>query len=94
MVSDMDTLADREPRGLAADLDDLPIRYEAARRCLFGAWIKTLSHDEQAAVWRAVRSAKPYRLVADAITRNGYPVSGTTINNHRVGNCNSCRADS
>ena len=91
----MDTPANRDTAaaGLTAALDNLPTRYAYARRCQFGAWLRTLSPDERDAVWRAVRSDKPYRLVADAITNSGYRVSGTTINNHRIDNCNSCKAN-
>lgn len=79
-----------DPAALDAALDAIPTPYSGNRKCRFAAWTDTLDAALAAKVWAAVMGDRSYREVAKAITRGGYSVSPSTINNHRKGECVSC----
>lgn len=79
--------------GLADDLASIAPR--PARRCQFAAWLETLDTGVRDLVIASVLDKDPgkpkaARQVAAAISRNGYTVSKSTIENHRKGECGSC----
>ena len=77
---------------LADALDALPAGSPTGR-CRFGAWLDTLDPEDAARIWALVQSTViPYRTLATTISRHGYNVSPSTINNHRKGDCGTCRS--
>ncbi len=75
---------------LAEDLASVPALHRSTKKCSFGQWVASLDPADQDAVWSAVRGDRAVRKVAEAISRT-YTVSASTILNHRVGVCVSCR---
>jgi hypothetical protein len=74
---------------LSDALDALPL--VPKRGCAFGEWLGGLPPEDAAGVRRAIASKKSARLLAEVITKHGYSVSSSTINNHRNGMCRSCQ---
>lgn len=63
------------------------------RRCTVAAWVETLPAEEAAAVRTALRpKGKPAHKVADTLREYGFPISPSTINGHRRGECQTCRS--
>jgi hypothetical protein len=59
--------------------------------CKFGAWVSTLSDDDQQAVKAAVNDRSwSVQALTTVLEESGCPVGRNSINHHRHGMCRSC----
>lgn len=85
------------PQGLIADL--LDTRSNTTRQnCSFTRIKNNMSEEERSAVEKAENAirqdtgngrakAHSYKWLSDVLTKNGYPVSASTISRHMTGGC-------
>jgi hypothetical protein len=76
---------------LADELASIRGRYTAPK-CQLAAWAATLDERDREALWAAIHGDRPIREVARVISANGHRLSPATIQNHRAGDCQTCRS--